>query len=61
MDLDNWIEFAKLNNYKYILIMKDLEDLELYPVYFYSEKEVQKYKDNIISIMRVKIIQEIEI
>lgn len=53
---NEWLDFAINNKYNYILILKDLEDKEIYPVYFLSESEMFKYKQNIISESKVKVM-----
>tara|TARA_R110000868_G_scaffold75946_1_gene218758 strand:+ start:2121 stop:2306 length:186 start_codon:yes stop_codon:yes gene_type:complete len=53
---NEWLDFAINNKYNYILILKDLEDKEIYPVYFLSELEMLKYKENIISESKVKVM-----
>jgi hypothetical protein len=58
---DFWIQFAKQNKYKYICVMKDLEDNDIYPLYFKDDSSMQKHKDNIISESKIKIIKIIEI
>jgi len=42
MDFSEWIERGIKENYKFILIVYDLEDKSYYPVFFTSEKEVKK-------------------
>jgi hypothetical protein len=56
-----WRKFAQDNNYNIILILQDLEDRQLFPVYFYNEKELVLYQSNIISETRVKFIDVINI
>lgn len=53
----DWINYAQSNNYPLLLIVKDLEDQELFPVYFNSQKEVDLYQYNIISESKLKIIK----
>jgi hypothetical protein len=53
---NQWDQFAIDNGYLIICIMMDLEDKELYPVYFNDELSLQRHKDNIISESKVKII-----
>lgn len=53
---NEWLDFAINNKYNYILILKDLEDKEVYPVYFLSESDMDKYQRNIISESKVKVI-----
>src|SRR5712692_7310908 len=56
-----YIDFTLSNNHKYILILKDLEDKDIYPVYFENELEINKFKNNIISETKVKVIKEIKV
>lgn len=53
---NEWLDFAINNKYNYILILKDLEDKEIYPVYFLSEFDMKKFQRNIISESKIKII-----
>lgn len=56
-----FIKFAIDNNYKFIIIAKDLEDKEIFPVYFIDEKQAVNYQNNIISESKIKIIKLIKI
>jgi len=58
-DINSWIDFAKTNNFSIILILKDLEDGEIYPVYFKTLLEINRYKKNIISESKIKEIKTI--
>jgi hypothetical protein len=57
MNLFEWVNRGREDQYYILLIVKDLEDNSLFPVYFYSDKEAQQYKDNIISESKMKVIQ----
>jgi len=57
----NWILFANQLNYKFILILQDLEDYQVYPVYFNSIEELDNYKNNIISESKVKFIKQLNL
>jgi hypothetical protein len=37
--------------------MKDLEDLEIYPIYFSKDIELQKHIKSIISESKIKILE----
>lgn len=56
-----WTKLATDSGYKFLLILKDLEDKEIFPMYFYSMVELTKYQNNIISESKLKIIKEIKI
>lgn len=58
--IDKWRQYAIENDYKIICIMKDLEDHEVYPVYFKTELELKIHLDNIISETKVKVIEIIK-
>ena len=58
---ENYVKHAVDNNYKFIILVKDLEDKEIFPVYFNFEKEVLNYKNNIISESKLKILEIINI
>lgn len=53
----NYINHAIDNMKKFIAIMKDLEDKDIYPVYFDSDLELNKFQQNIISESKVKIMK----
>lgn len=59
--IESWEDFAKTNNYKYLLIAKDLEDKDLYPVYFNSQIDLDKFVNNIISESKIKVVEIISI
>lgn len=61
MNEENWILYATEHNYKYIVIIKDLEDKDIYPVYTLTELEVSRIRDNIISETKAKIIKIISL
>jgi len=61
MSEEFFIKFAIDNNYKFIIFAKDLEDKEIFPVYFVNENEVLNYQNNIISESKIKIIKVIKI
>jgi len=54
--IKTWIDFAKTNDYTIVCVMKDLEDKEIYPIFFKEEKDLEKHKNNIISESKVMII-----
>jgi len=56
-----YINFAVDNNYKFIIVAKDLEDMEIFPIYFSSEKEAINYQNNIISESKIKIIKVLKV
>lgn len=58
---DFWLQYAKLNNYKYICVMKDLEDNDIYPLYFKDNATLLRHKENIISESKIKIMEIIEL
>lgn len=60
MSIENWMEFAKQENYQFILIVRDLEDGELFPVYFHTENKAKEYCNNIISESKLKVINLIK-
>jgi hypothetical protein len=60
MLIEEWKQFAISENYKYLLIVKDLEDGELFPVYFHTESKVKEYCNNIISESKLKVINLIK-
>jgi hypothetical protein len=59
--IDGWKQFAANNGYPYLLIVKDLEDKDIFPVYFHNEKDMERYKRNIISESKLKIVKEINL
>jgi len=56
-----WLGHTKINRQKFVVIVKDLEDLSLFPLYFFTEHEVETYQNNIISESKVKVIKVLEI
>jgi len=57
LDYAEYKQFAIKNGYKFIVIMKDLEDLDIFPIYMKTYKELQRHKDNLISESKAKIIE----
>lgn len=55
----NWLIKAKQENFSYILILLDLDDREMYPVFFKTKEELYAYKNNILSEMKVKEVETI--
>ncbi len=60
-NIDDWKQYAIDNGYKFICIMKDLEDHQFYPLYFEDEIGLQFHFDCIISESKVKIIEIIKL
>ena len=60
--MDKEFEWTKLapTGYRFILILRDLECGENYPVYFISEIDLNNYQNNIISESRIKILNSFE-
>ena len=57
----DWIDLAKEQAYTFLVIVKDLEDGVIFPVYFDDEKELEDYQNNIISETKVKVIKVIKL
>ena len=55
-----WIEFAKENNCKYLVIVYDMEDKDEYPIYLNDNLE-NEIKNINLSIRRQKVEEVIEI
>jgi hypothetical protein len=60
-DVDIWIIRGKESNELILLVIHDLEDKDYFPIYFKSEQEAYKYKNNIISESKLKVINEIKL
>lgn len=58
---EKWKTFALENCFKFLLIVKDLEDTDIFPVYFNTEIEANKYCNNIISESKLKVLEKINI
>jgi hypothetical protein len=63
MDLSfgEWRQYAIDNGYKYLVIMKDLEDKDMFPMFFEDDEALQKHRDCIISETKMKILEIIEV
>ena len=61
MKLDLWMREARENNFNKLMIVKDLEDGEEFPVYFIKSQEAEKYAKNIISESKLKIIAVVNV
>ena len=59
--IKEWTDSATLNKYSYILIVKDLECADYFPVYFNDNKNVQLYIYNIISESKLKVVETITV
>lgn len=59
-DYISWQDYAKENDYKFILIVRDSEK-ELFPIYCNSTDEVFSVKRKMISESRMKIIEIISL
>ena len=55
--IKEWIKTGVENHSKYLLIVKDLEDKEYFPVYFEALPELKQYQNNIISESKLKVIE----
>lgn len=61
LNKENWIKHALAEGYHWLLIVKDLEDKDIFPVYFFKEREADKYINNIVSESKLKIIEKINV
>ena len=62
MDIDDeWRKYAVDNNFIFLVIMKDLEDKTLYPMYFKDEISIQRHKDCLISESKAEIVEIISL
>ena len=57
---DEWVSYAKEFSMRYILLLKDLEDKEEYPVYFHVYDDMKEYISYIISESKIKIVEEFD-
>ena len=55
-----WIKFAKENNYKYLIIVYDMEDKDYYPLYLNDNIE-NEIKNIELSIRRQEVKEIIKI
>jgi hypothetical protein len=55
--ITKYLEYAKTNNYNYILILRDQEDKEIYPVYFKNIRDRDSYIKNMLSEMKVDVLE----
>lgn len=56
-----WIESGISNNELYLLVLKDLEDQEYFPIYFKFYSDSKRYLENIISESKVKVVELIRL
>lgn len=56
MEYQEWINRGIKEGYSFVIIAYDLEDKSYFPVYFSFEYECNRYKDNIISESKIKVI-----
>ena len=61
MQIEAWIMYGKKHNFCYMLVVKDLEDRDLFPVYFTNSKELEQYVNNIISESKLKVMQRLDL
>lgn len=61
LELDKWIKRGKDDGYKFLVIVRDLEDKDIFPVFFFLEDEAKKYSENIISESKLKIIKKVNL
>jgi succinate dehydrogenase flavin-adding protein (antitoxin of CptAB toxin-antitoxin module) len=60
-DMVNWVEEAKTRGCLYVAVMLDLEDKDLFPVYFANREMLQQYCRNLISAMRLELISVLDV
>jgi hypothetical protein len=59
--IDEWRSRGALDGALIMLIMRDLEDGELFPVYFSSQETANKYESKIISESKMEIVKRIKV
>jgi hypothetical protein len=57
MNLFEWVNRGRQEQYYLLLVVKDLEDNSLFPVYFFTDEEADDYKNKIISESKLKVMQ----
>lgn len=60
-DTVRWCEAAIKGGFGYLLIVKDLEDKDIFPVYFQTEAAADRYSNNIVSESKLKVLRKINI
>jgi len=58
--MNKWLQFAKEDNYEYLVIVYDMEDKEEYPVYIMNNLE-EELKNIKLSIRRQEVREVIKI
>lgn len=59
--LSEWVRTGQQNGDLYLLIVKDLEDQQEFPIYFKFFSDCERYHENIISESKLKIIELIRL
>jgi pimeloyl-CoA synthetase len=60
-DIKTYLKYAKNNGYKYILICRDLEDRDIFPIYFISIKDRDDYINCLISESKIEILDYLDV
>jgi hypothetical protein len=58
-EIKSYTKYAKNNGFNYILLCKDLEDQEIFPVYFPLKEDMIDYENCLISESKIKIVDRI--
>jgi hypothetical protein len=58
-ELTEWTSRGKSGGCTHLLIVLDLEDKSYFPVFFFDEGDVQRYKENIISESKIEVVKDI--
>jgi len=56
-DLKLYMRYAKDNGYNYIVILKDLEEKDIFPAYFITIEELNHYCNCLISESKIQVLE----
>lgn len=54
-ELWSFIKFGKSGEYKFMLVLFDIEDKDYYPIFFNSKEEMESYENKIISETKCRV------
>lgn len=60
-ELDEWVSHAKNHGYGYLIIVKDLTDRVVFPVYVVRKESVEAMKKCFISESKMKVLGVIDV
>ncbi len=59
-EMQKYVQKAIDDGFAFVIICRDLEDRDIFPMYFHTKKEVERYCSCIISESKIEVMEIVE-